>query len=193
MGFHEVKGELPRQLYHLGNGLVITWAVLRWGRPVGLVLVLLSAAGLILSLRYKDRQVPFLEPVIRVLDRPEDREKMPGRGAILYGAAVGLTALLFPPLPAAGGVAVLAAGDAASTIVGKGWGRHPLPWNKRLSVEGSLGFVIPATLLLSSFLSFGIALAAAVAGALVETIPWGIDDNVTIPLSVGLLLWLLVG
>ncbi len=187
-----VLKELPRQLYHLLNGLVITWATLRWGRPVGAVLLLLSGVGLWLSLKYRDREVPYIEPVVRLLDRPEDRERMPGRGAILYGAAVGVTVLLFPPLAAAGGVAALAAGDSASTMVGKGLGRHKIPWNPRLSFEGSAGFVVAASLVSLTFLPLGYAFLGALTGALVETIPWNIDDNISIPLSVAFLLWFLI-
>jgi dolichol kinase len=186
--FESVLKELPRQLYHLGNGLIITWAVLHWGRWVGAVLIFLAGVGLWLSLKYRGKEVPYLEPLVRLLDRPEDRDKMPGKGAILYGLAVGLTAFVFPKLAAAGGVAALAGGDSASTIVGKAIGRHPIPWNRRLSLEGSAGFVVVAFLLSCLFLPIGAALLGALAGALVETIPWEIDDNITIPLFVAFLL-----
>ena len=185
-----VLKELPRQLYHLANGLVITWATLRWGRPVGVVLLLLSGLGLWLSLRYRDREVSYLEPLVRLLARPEDRERLPGRGAILYGAAVGTTVLLFPTLAAAGGVAVLAAGDSASTMVGKAIGSHPVPWNRRLSLEGSAGFVAAAFLVSLFFLPPWQSLLGAFVGALAETIPWSIDDNISIPIAVAAVLWL---
>jgi dolichol kinase len=38
-------------------------------------------------------------------------------------------------------------------------------------------------------LPVGMALLSALSGALIETVPWGMDDNVTIPLGVGLVLW----
>jgi len=150
--------------------------------------LVLSGLGLWLSLRYREREVPYLEPLLRLLDRPEDRNSLPGKGAILYGAAVGTTVLLFPSLAAAGGVAALAAGDSASTVVGRAFGEHPLPWNARLSIEGSAAFAAAAFLLSVLFLPVGYALLSAVAGALIETIPWRVDDNISIPLGVALLL-----
>ena len=181
---NRIKKELPRQLYHLCNGLIITWAVFRWGRSVGVVLLLLSGAGLWFSLRYRSREVPYLEGLVRLLDRPEDRESFPGKGAILYGTAVGLTIVVFPKLAAAGGVAALAAGDSASTLIGIAFGRHPIPWNPRLSFEGSAAFLVAAFILSVLFLPVGYGLAGALVGALIETVPWGIDDNITIPLAV---------
>ena len=83
--------------------------------------------------------------------------------------------------------------------------RERLPWNRDKSVAGTVAFVVcggvgavalawwtrPAVTPLPS-MTFTIAapLAAALAAALVETIPIRLDDNVSVPATAAVVLWL---
>ncbi len=187
----DLKREIPRQVFHLINGTIIALAYTRWEARVGWVLMAMAVVGAFLSWRHTRKPFPWAEPLLDLLDRPHDIRHFPAKGAVLYGLAVGLSLVVYPSYAALGGIAVLACGDALSTLVGKAWGKRPWPWNRRLSVEGSLAFFIGGTIYASLFIPFPAALVGAFVGALVETVPWPLDDNVTIPLAVGGLLALL--
>lgn len=179
--------ELRRQLFHMFNGTLILLAYAHWGKAVGVVLLALSVAGLLASLYHtRVKPIPGASLFLGALER-EENLSFPGRGAILYGASASLAILLFKPDAASAAVAALAYGDAASTIVGKMLGRISIPWNRSMSLEGSLAFVMATFMGGSFFVPYLMALAAGLIGALVETIP-KVDDNITIPLIVGYLL-----
>src|SRR6185436_2402925 len=109
---------------------------------------------------------------------------------------------------------ILAFGDGSATLVGQ-WasrsnekaakriGEH-LPWNPEKSVAGTLAFVVcggagavalawwtrPAVVPAPSLVFVIVApLIAAVAAALVETIPVGLDDNISVPTTAAVCLW----
>jgi len=101
-----------------------------------------------------------------------------------YPLAV-LLLLCSAPLPVAMAAwGVLAAGDPAAAAVGNRWSSSSLPWNRHKSWLGSLAAVIAGStaagllLLYSGQRSvFGPALAAGLAGAIAESLPWPVDDN----------------
>jgi uncharacterized protein (TIGR00297 family) len=94
---------------------------------------------------------------------------------------------------AAAGWGFLAFGDGCASIVGMAVGGPRLPWNQKKSLSGSLGYVVFG-LLGAAFLygfvasrvpsawELGCLLAAALAGAAVESLPSELDDNVLPPL-----------
>jgi uncharacterized protein (TIGR00297 family) len=115
---------------------------------------------------------------------------------------------------------ILAFGDGAATLVGRAttlnakaalgfagfaFVRGPLPWNREKTVAGTLAFVVcgsaagvalawwvrPAVTPMPP-LAFTIAapLAAAMLAALAETIPVRLDDNISVPMTAGLVLWI---
>ena len=80
----------------------------------------------------------------------------------------------------AAAIVALAAGDSAATIFGIR-GRHPLPYNRRKTVEGSVAFFVfslPACLFVGWM---GVALAAIAAA--VESLATPVDDNLLIPIT----------
>lgn len=108
---------------------------------------------------------------------------------------------------AAFGWGVLAFGDALAGVVGQKWGRRPLPWHSGKTWEGFWGFAFGGLLggsalalwhvagqrpefrepetLVAGFLSWlGWGLVPCVLGAVLESIPHGLDDNVLPPLLV---------
>ncbi len=179
--------EVRRQIFHLANGTIILVAMKHYGKPVGWIIIALSLIGACLSW-YHSKVKPFkwAEPFLLALER-EENMNLPGKGAVLYGLSVGITILLFKPLPAQCGIAALAYGDAFSTIIGKSFGRRSIPWNPKLSVEGSTAFVAATTCLGTLFVPLPYSFSAGVIGAFAETIP-GIDDNLSIPLLTALIM-----
>ncbi len=147
-------------------------------------------------------------PLLKV-GREITRESDPFFSGIkFYPFAVLLAILLFPMPVAAAAWGVLAAGDCFSNVVGRAYGRTKLPWNPGKSIAGSLAFVLtafPVAWFLAWWTALGhpgasleggaaasLAAAGAITGALVESLPIRIDDNLSVTLSSGLVMALLV-
>jgi len=127
-------------------------------------------------------------------------------GIVLYPIAVLLLILVFHwRLEIAAAVwGVLAFGDGMASLVGMTIGRTKLPWNPRKSWAGSAAYVLFGTAGAAGLLlwtapgrydvAFAVAagLATALAGALVESIPQALDDNISVPIVAGLLLFCIV-
>lgn len=128
-------------------------------------------------------------------------EKKFSRGAISYFLTLFVLVLLFPLYIVAASWAILALGDGMATLVGRHFKASNLPWNKNKSYAGSLAFVISAALgcyiLLwwSGVQSTGllsVSLKVAIVAALAETLPWRLDDNISVALASAVSLFILL-
>ena len=83
---------------------------------------------------------------------------------------------------------VLAAGDPAAAAIGNRWCSPCLPWNRDKTLLGSLGACAGGSIAAGVLLLYagtcgysgavaGPALAAGLAGAFAESLPWPVDDN----------------
>lgn len=122
----------------------------------------------------------WTDPIVR----PKEERNFTGATNIL--ASGWLCPLLFARPAAALALCVIILGDVAAALVGRRWGRHRF-FNGR-SIEGSLAFLAAAAL--GSVLIPGvpalIGLTAAVLATVVEALSQRIDDNLSVPLIVGL-------
>ncbi len=128
-------------------------------------------------------------------------------GILAYPLAVlGLVLLFRDRLwMAAAGWGILAVGDGMASLVGQTAGGPRLPWNPRKGWAGFAAFVAfgtAAAALLAAWTArlpldpaaahwprtLGVAFALALACALVESLPTTLDDNVTVPIAVALVL-----
>jgi uncharacterized protein (TIGR00297 family) len=128
-------------------------------------------------------------------------------GILAYPLAVLALVLLFRERlwMAAAGWGILAVGDGMASLLGQAAGGPRLPWNERKGWVGLLSFVAfgaAAAAFLWAFTArlplaadaahwprtVGVSLALALTGALVESLPSTLDDNVTVPLAVALTL-----
>ncbi|MEK7486006.1 MAG: hypothetical protein AABZ60_16915 [Planctomycetota bacterium] len=128
--------------------------------------------------------------------RENERQKKFSWGKFLYGFMVLLLVLVFRhSLYLAGAVwGILAFGDGFSNILGRRFGHQKLPWNSKKSWIGSLSFFISgafAAFILIGYLNVNVpiltgshrlqlALIPAFLCALVESLPWKLDDNFTV-------------
>ncbi|MGH7822109.1 MAG: diacylglycerol/polyprenol kinase family protein, partial [Candidatus Binatia bacterium] len=118
-----------------------------------------------------------------------------------YAIAILLTILTFPKPAALIAIYTLAIADPLSAMIGITWGRRHLVPEK--SVEGSAAFLLAAfgcaavVLFTSTEVSAGRGVAVSfvigVLAATLEMLPLRIDDNLTIPLFVGFVVWILCG
>jgi len=143
----------------------------------------------------------------RSLERPGEPR---WNGLLSYPLAVALLYALFPPEAAVAAWAMLALGDPMAGWAGRraaGWPR--LPWNRRKSLAGMLTFVssgwlgatlvtamalpeilgIPRGRLVADGEAFAIFVCwtatGAFAGAVAESLDFGIDDNLPVALAAG--------
>jgi len=112
-------------------------------------------------------------------------------GIILYPLAVCALILTFNwhiELAAVGWV-ILAFGDGFATVIGRAVPIAPMPWNRIKSWGGFLGFVIAAGIAAIGIAMFfgapslAMVAAAVVVSAIVESMPLGINDNISVPFA----------
>ena len=114
-------------------------------------------------------------------------------GIVIYPIAVLLLVILFHRRMEVAGAAwgIMAAGDSAASWIGRRLGRRPIPWNRAKTAEGSIAFALAAFAFSWAILAtagHGAVEAALLAGAaslfaaFMESLPWKLDDNLTVPL-----------
>ncbi len=180
------QSEALRKAVHAGTG---AFALLL--RDLSAPEAAAVAAAAVLFNRYG---LPLLAPQ---LFRADERRRLWGSGIVLYPIAVLLLIVLFHHRldAAAAGWVVLAAGDGTAGLVGRRHGRRRLPWNRTKTIEGTASFSLAAALAVFGTLVWMgrspaaaalIAIPVALFGAFVESLPWRLDDNLTVPLLSGL-------
>jgi uncharacterized protein (TIGR00297 family) len=112
-------------------------------------------------------------------------------GIVLYPVMVLLLVLTFRHHLHYAAIAwvMLAFGDGIATLAGKSMRIAPLPWNADKSVAGLLAFILAATaggIAVAYWMDYRapfVVLLTAVVAAIVESLPLGVDDNVTVPFA----------
>ncbi len=182
------SGEVLRKLLHIGVGLLalaLRW--LSWQQALAVCLVAVLLNWLVL---------PRLTR--HAMERADEKRRGFAAGIVLYPISVGLLCLLFGSHPevVAAAWAIMAFGDGFATLAGRLLGGPRLPWNPGKSWAGLLAF-IGAGGLSASFMSHWVradqdlvilvwsCYAAALLAAMVESLPTGINDNLSVPLISG--------
>ena len=157
--------------------------------------VLISFAGLLFfldlsrlrSCSLNDSMFNFLGPVLR----PEERWHLTGASFVLWGVTA--TALCFPTNVAVSALIFLAVGDAVSGMVGNYFSsqRH-----KSARIYRSTGCLIACLIAGVAIwysgldLKPGILVAGAITATVVESIPSYLNDNISIPLTSALAMFM---
>lgn len=184
------KFELRRQTFHFMLGTSIAVAIYLLYPIIGqlLLIPLIFAIIFMLLFPYISFDLTISHHILFHLEREHDKLHFPFKGAITFGMGILLPVIMLPPDPVTGEpllacatIAILAAGDSISTMVGKFHGKIRIGLK---SLEGFLAFVLGATVFtaLMGFASWETALVLSVAGAIIEfIIP--LDDNIGIPVG----------
>lgn len=186
-----LKSEYKRKAVHIGSSLF--GLLLRWLNFWQAALCALAAFV------FNWQILPRLGG--KQLYRDDDHKRGYPVGILLYPLSVLLLTLTIPRhlVIVAAAWAIMGWGDGFASIIGKKFGAAKLPWNPNRSYAGSLAFVIfgsAAAVFFTWWVSKGepvpflwyvvaIPVLGAVLGAVIETVPTGIDDNLTVPLSAG--------
>jgi len=192
MAFGNVKGELPRTLFHIAGGIFL--AVLGYQLPgifnrVALGTILLVTISVEAARKFSPPFNRFTRSTLGIFMRPSEHDGITGTPA--YVGGVFLAFLLFPREIAVASLVPLVLGDRAAVLAGKGFGKIRIGDK---TFEGSVAcFVASLTgyLILRKF--FGsfqhaglpVLLGASLVGTLAEALPRPFNDNLTIPLAVG--------
>ncbi len=139
------------------------------------------------------RKRPWLaiERFLGGMIRPKERNgNFTGAFYILLAGA--LTILFFPRWIAATAITFEILGDVASALVGRKFGDHKIRGSK--SIEGALGFLAVAVLIIVTVpkVPYVVGIVGAVVAALVESVSIYRDDNLTVPLISGLVMYIMM-
>jgi len=189
-------GEIGRKSVHMAFGtLFILCAVFFGGFNTLLVAVAALAGGVTISYMMRHGlDFPVFSLAVELFERDYEKH-YPGKGAILF--FLGSIVLIYLALFVLKSEAIIAPalvpvvfGDGIATIAGVKWGKHKITHRK--SAEGTAaGFIATAIVLGAFFLpSWGKILAVSASAMLVELLP--LDDNLTIPIVSGLVLYIII-
>jgi uncharacterized protein (TIGR00297 family) len=186
-----MSSELQRKAVHIGSSafaLLLRWltwwqaALLALGAFIFNYLILPKVGG-------------------RKLYRDDDHQRGHAIGILLYPLSVLLLILCMPHhlqiVAAAWGI--MAWGDGMASLFGQRYGKTKIPWNSNRSYAGSIAFIIFGSAAAIFFTYWVqkkpiepmtwyivvIPILATILAALIETIPSGLNDNLTVPLSAG--------
>lgn len=117
--------------------------------------------------------------------RGYEEHRLLGFSWMLLGFAVAVA--LYPRPVVLAVMAYVTVGDAAAGLVGRNWGGPGILFGKTL--WGTLAGLAVNVAAGQLFLDWPVALAGAALGSLVEWLPLPPDDNFTVPVLAGGLLW----
>ena len=125
-----------------------------------------------------------------------DTRKKNLNGATYVLISAVLCVVIFPKILFITAFSILIISDSLAALVGRKFGKHKF---LSKSLEGTLAFFVSAIIVVlftpkvqGLFSEYIIGIVAAAIGAIVENISFGFaDDNLSIPISIGLSMWLL--
>jgi len=127
--------------------------------------------------------------------RESDKKKKTLNGATYVLISATICIMFFPKIIMIIGFSILIISDITAALIGRRFGKHKFIAK---SLEGSLAFFVSAIVVIAltpkiEYLpsEYLIGIAAALVGTIAEALPADIDDNLSIPISVGAVLWLL--
>ncbi|QLJ53147.1 MAG: hypothetical protein Sv326_0972 [Candidatus Fermentimicrarchaeum limneticum] len=175
--------EIRRRVVHISFGLLLI-AVLSIGGGSyevieGALLAIFLVGLWIVDMKLKKRKLPVVDYLLDNFERPH---ALPAYGAFWYGLGVLLLLSFINNVDyVKAGIAILALGDGISTLVGRS-GTRRVFYNRNKTVEGSIAFFFVSAIASYLFIGVGGILLAFLC-SVAESIDWGIDDNLIIPLA----------
>jgi dolichol kinase len=192
------RTELIRKGIHLCS-IVIPLLYFTIPRNVALAIIIPLTLGFIAVDIARHRNAPFEKWfhgmfgwLLREHESDRDKKQLNGATYVLIAATICL--LIFPKVIAVTSFIVLIIADMMGALIGRKFGRHRFLGK---SIEGSSAFFLSALIVIFvtpkigyAFGEYLIGAFAAVVGTVFEALPWNVDDNISIPLSVGITLWI---
>lgn len=187
------KLEIRRQLFHIALGILLVFLIDN-GVINAYILAALVAVGLVISFQSTRQKIPVISWFLKRFERPRERRRFPGKGALFYLIGSLIVVILFPKDIALASIMVLALGDSVSHFWGSHFGQISNPLSDKKFLEGSLaGFAagfLGAVLFVSPFEAAAASLTAMAAEAIEVKIGLEqVDDNLIVPFVAGAIIW----
>ena len=195
-----ISSQLSRKIIHMGTGLffVLCWPLFSRSPSSPYIAALVP---FVITIQFILVGTGFIkdEAAIESMSRTGDRREIL-RGPLYYGIVFVLLTVLYWYETPTGIVALMlmSGGDGLADVLGRRFGKVGLPWNKGKTLIGSLGMFLGGWLFAAGVLAVYIYLGLfprpwvnylpgvtliALAGTLVESLPFQDVDNLTIPLA----------
>jgi phytol kinase len=203
-----IESHLSRKLIHIGTGplFVLCWLLFP---PVWYARWLAALVPLLFTIQFALIGLGVIqdEASVKAMSRTGDRREIL-HGPLFYGIIFVIMTLLYWKTSPIGMTALMlmCGGDGLADILGRGVKSPHLPWSPRKTVAGSLGMLfggwvlaalilgiyVAAGLFTRSFVSYLLPITwIALAGAVVESLPFADIDNITVTLAAVILGYLL--
>ncbi len=131
--------------------------------------------------------------LLRKHEQDGSSKRLSGATNVLLSAC--FCVLVFPKIITINAFAILIVSDTTSALIGRRFGKQRF---FKKSLEGSLAFFISALIVVLIApkverlgMEYAIGAFASAVGAIVEALSGLIDDNISIPISIGFTMWLL--
>lgn len=199
-GTIDYKNEVLRKLIHLCSLSIPTIYYFITKELALTILIPLSLFSITVDLgRYfiPSLKKPFYTVfgfLLRDHEKNENKKKLNGATYVLLSSVIMI--IFFPKVIVVTAFAVLILSDTFAALIGRKFGKHKF---LSKSLEGTLTFFIVGIAIVlfspkveAEIMEYLIGFIAVAVGTIVENISFGYaDDNLTIPISIGLTMWLL--
>jgi dolichol kinase len=193
--------ELARQIVHF-SGVIVIYFLYTLGKNFTLLILSFTLIFLIFLTLYKlsrekiKKCIPLRLRIVKwieslffgIFDSLERQTGVPFHGAISFFLSITLILIIFPTNIVVASIIVLCVYDSIATLIGIHWGKHKLWFNPRKSFEGSFSGFLASFLVCLFFFDGFTSFIASFVGMLVESLPLHLNDNITIPFSVAIVL-----
>lgn len=132
--------------------------------------------------RLNGLSLPGVTWITRHSARPEELRR-PSIGPVCLAIACLLCLWFFPWPIAASAILLASLGDTAAAVVGRRFGRHPLPYNRQKTLEGTAAFFFTGLAATCWLLPMPACITACALGAALESLPLGGMDNLVVPVA----------
>jgi len=197
-GTIQYKDELFRKLIHLTSLSIPIIYYFITTETAALILGILAGLALIIDLgRYIHPEIgkvfyKFFGFLLREHELDHKKRNLNGATYVLISALISV--LIFPKVIFISAFSILIVSDSLAALIGRKFGKHKF---LSKSLEGTLTFFVSACIVIlftpkvgGFFEEYLIGFISAFVGAIVENISFKlVDDNLSIPLSVGFTMW----
>jgi len=189
-----IRLEIKRQPFHILLGLLLI-ALIYYDLLTPMILLIITLVVIISSFLIKKTKPKFIYKLLQPIERQDALNGFPGKGLIAYLIGALLAIVLFEKEIALAAIIILALGDSFSRLIGP-FGRIKHPFNNTKFLEGVIAGIIAASLGAMLFIKPIEAIVASFFAMILEGInirifKFKIDDNITIPLIAGFVIWLM--
>jgi len=199
-GTIQYRDELVRKLIHLFSlSIPVTYYFIPTSTSISIltgftIFALIVDGGRFISKSFAKIFYQLFGFLLRKHELDKKKKNLTGATYVLLSALI--CALIFPKVIFVTAFTILIISDTMAALIGRKFGKRKF---LRKSFEGTLSFFISAGIVVlltpkvGNFpLEYLIGIIAAFVGSIVENISYGLaDDNLSIPISVGITMWLL--